>query len=211
MKFRCQHKIATLAYRHLEGSLPPYLSSSLCAYEPSRSLRSSKEKLSKSPRETWNLLGNVLLVSWRRLFGTHYQPISEICQHYFSSSLTSNPSCSPRLSLFVLFVFKCGEGGWESCMRGQHVFVCMYMCVCVCVCVCVCARACVLYFSLKVMTVFWWETDCTHACVSFVWVWVGVCVCVCVCVCVSECGLHVVCVCVGRGCWSWYLCTVQWV
>ena len=32
--------------------------------------------------------------------------------------------------------------------------VCMYVYVCVCVCVCVCARACVLYFSLKVMTVF---------------------------------------------------------
>ena len=28
-KFRCQYKIATLAYRHFEGSLPPYISSSL--------------------------------------------------------------------------------------------------------------------------------------------------------------------------------------
>ena len=28
--FRCQYKIATLAYRHFEGPLPPYLSSSLC-------------------------------------------------------------------------------------------------------------------------------------------------------------------------------------
>ena len=47
VKFRCQYKIGTLAYRHFEGSLPPYLSSSLCTYEPSRSLRSSKEKLLK--------------------------------------------------------------------------------------------------------------------------------------------------------------------
>ena len=31
VKFRCQYKIATLAYRHFEGSLPPYLSSSLSA------------------------------------------------------------------------------------------------------------------------------------------------------------------------------------
>ena len=38
VKFRCEYKIATLAYRHFEGSLPPYLSSSLCTYEPSRSL-----------------------------------------------------------------------------------------------------------------------------------------------------------------------------
>ena len=34
VKFRCQYKIATLAYRHFGGSLPPYLSSSLCTYEP---------------------------------------------------------------------------------------------------------------------------------------------------------------------------------
>ena len=45
VKFRCQYKIAALAYRHFDGSLPPYLSSSLCTYEPSRSLRSSNEKL----------------------------------------------------------------------------------------------------------------------------------------------------------------------
>ena len=47
VKFRCQYKVANLAYRHFEGSLPPYLSSSLCTYEPSRSLRSSNEKLLK--------------------------------------------------------------------------------------------------------------------------------------------------------------------
>ena len=47
VKFRCQYKITTLAYLHFEGSLPPYLSSSLCTYEPSRSLRSSNEKLLK--------------------------------------------------------------------------------------------------------------------------------------------------------------------
>ena len=41
-KFRCQYKIATLAYRNFEGSLPLYLSSFLCTYQPSRSLRSSK-------------------------------------------------------------------------------------------------------------------------------------------------------------------------
>ena len=45
--FRCQYKIATLAYRQFEGSLSPYLSASLCTSEPSRSLRSSNEKLLK--------------------------------------------------------------------------------------------------------------------------------------------------------------------
>ena len=38
--FRCQCKVVTLANLYFEGSLPPYLSSSLCTYEPFRSLRS---------------------------------------------------------------------------------------------------------------------------------------------------------------------------
>ena len=50
VKFCCQYKITTLAYCHFKGSLPPYLSSSLCTYEPSRSLQSSKEKLLKIPK-----------------------------------------------------------------------------------------------------------------------------------------------------------------
>ena len=50
VKFRCQYKSATLAYRHFEGSLPPYLSSYLCTYKPSRCLQSSNEKLLKIPK-----------------------------------------------------------------------------------------------------------------------------------------------------------------
>ena len=57
VKFRCQYKIATLACRHSEGSLPPYLSSSLCTYEPSRSLRSSNEKLLKIPKRKLKSFG----------------------------------------------------------------------------------------------------------------------------------------------------------
>ena len=57
VKFRCQYKIGTLAYRHFEGSLPPYLSSSLCTYEPSRSLRSFKEKLLKIPERNLKSFG----------------------------------------------------------------------------------------------------------------------------------------------------------
>ena len=57
VKFRCQYKIATLAYRHFDGSLPPYLSSSLCTYEPSRSLRSSNEKLLKIPKRNLKSFG----------------------------------------------------------------------------------------------------------------------------------------------------------
>jgi len=47
---RIKYKICTLAFRHFEGTLPPYLSSKLVSYCPSRSLRSSGEKLLKAPR-----------------------------------------------------------------------------------------------------------------------------------------------------------------
>ena len=71
VKFRCQYKIATLVYRHFEGTLAPYLSSSLCTYEPSRSLRSSNEKLLKIS----NHLDNVLSVSWHHLSGILCRPL----------------------------------------------------------------------------------------------------------------------------------------
>ena len=44
---RCQYKIAVLAYRHFEGTLPAYLSALFHIYEPARSLRSSNQKLLK--------------------------------------------------------------------------------------------------------------------------------------------------------------------
>ena len=57
VQFRCHYRIATLAYCHFEESLPPYLSSSLCTYEPSRSLRSSNEKLLKIPKRNLKSFG----------------------------------------------------------------------------------------------------------------------------------------------------------
>ena len=50
LEFRIQYKLAVLAFRHFEGTLPTYLSAMLCTYEPARSLRSSTERLLKSPR-----------------------------------------------------------------------------------------------------------------------------------------------------------------
>lgn len=44
VKARCEYKIAVLAYRHFDGTLAPYLSNLLCAHEPPRTLRSSREK-----------------------------------------------------------------------------------------------------------------------------------------------------------------------
>ena len=57
VKFRCQYKITTFSDRHIEGSLPPYLSSSLCTDEPSRCLWSSNEKLLKIPKRNLNSFG----------------------------------------------------------------------------------------------------------------------------------------------------------
>ena len=42
---RIHYKLATLPFRHFENSLPPYLSELLHTFQPSRTLRSSSEKL----------------------------------------------------------------------------------------------------------------------------------------------------------------------
>ena len=57
MKFRPQNKIATFVYRFFDGSLPGYLSQILCAYEPTRNLRSSCEKLLKVPKRNTKTFG----------------------------------------------------------------------------------------------------------------------------------------------------------
>ena len=46
---RIQYKLGTLAYRHFEGSLPPYLSERLTTYVPARLLRSSSDSLLCTP------------------------------------------------------------------------------------------------------------------------------------------------------------------
>ena len=58
VKFRCEHKIATLASRHFNGTLPSYLSASLCTYETSRTPRSSNEKLLKIPKRNLKSVGD---------------------------------------------------------------------------------------------------------------------------------------------------------
>ena len=47
---RITFKVATLAYRHFDGSLPQYLSNSLTTYQSSRTLRSSTERLLRVPK-----------------------------------------------------------------------------------------------------------------------------------------------------------------
>ena len=50
---RIDYKLATLAFRHVDGSLPQYHSLRPDIYQPSRSLRSSNDRLLKVPR--WKL------------------------------------------------------------------------------------------------------------------------------------------------------------
>ena len=57
VKYRCMFKLATLSYRHFDGSLPAYLSNVLVTYQPSRSLRSSNEKLLKIPQLNLKTVG----------------------------------------------------------------------------------------------------------------------------------------------------------
>ena len=55
---RIHYKIATLAFRHFENSLPPYLSELLHTYQPFRTLRSSSKKTVESPKTSLKSAGN---------------------------------------------------------------------------------------------------------------------------------------------------------
>ena len=55
--FRIHYKLALLAYRHFNSTLPSYLSTALCTYQPSRILRSSCEKLLKIPKRNMKSVG----------------------------------------------------------------------------------------------------------------------------------------------------------
>ena len=64
IKVRPQYKIAIFVYRFFDGSLSGYLSKTLCAYEPTRNLRSSCEKLLKVPKtQHQNVRGAFLQLS----------------------------------------------------------------------------------------------------------------------------------------------------
>ncbi len=57
VRYRIQYKLATLSFRHFDGTLLPYLSSSLSTYQPSRCLRSSTERLLKIPKTNLKTFG----------------------------------------------------------------------------------------------------------------------------------------------------------
>ena len=90
MKFRPQYKIATFVYRFFDGSLLGYLSQTLCAYEPTRNLRSSCEKLLKVPKRNTTFL--------HLLSGTLCHPASEILLPFHCLNPDSKLTCLWQLS-----------------------------------------------------------------------------------------------------------------
>ena len=58
ISYRIQFKLATLAFRHFDNTLPAYLSQSLFTYQTSRTLRSSSEKLLKVQRTNLKSAGD---------------------------------------------------------------------------------------------------------------------------------------------------------
>ena len=50
LTFRIKYKLSVLAFRHFDNTLPQYLSDRLIAYQPSRTLRSSSERLLTIPK-----------------------------------------------------------------------------------------------------------------------------------------------------------------
>lgn len=58
VKARCQYKVAVLAYRYFDGSLAPYLSSTLCTRKPPRTLRSSYERRLSIPKRNLKSFGD---------------------------------------------------------------------------------------------------------------------------------------------------------
>ena len=99
IKFRPQYKIATFVHRFFEGSLPGYLSQTLCAYEPTQNLRSSCEKLLKVPKCNTKRSESFPSAFLHLLSGTLCHPISEILLPFRCLNPDSKLSCSRQLSV----------------------------------------------------------------------------------------------------------------
>ena len=127
VKFRCEYRIATLAYRHFDGTLPSYLSASLCTYETSRTLRSSNEKLSKIPKR------NLKSVDDRS-----FSFIAPIVWNSLPASLRNLRTLSDFKAQLKTFLFNghfhkstdhdvcvcvCGGGGAQIMFMSMYIFV----------------------------------------------------------------------------------------
>ena len=92
---RVEYKIAVLAFRCFDNSLPPYLSSLLTVYQPSRSLRSSSEKLLKVPK-----------VSLKSFGQRSFQYQAPVIWNGLPSSLRNSPSLPSFKTSLKTFLFQ---------------------------------------------------------------------------------------------------------
>ena len=95
VKFRREYKIATLSYRHFNGTLPSYLSACLCTYQTSRTLQSSNEELLKIPKRSLKSVGE-------RSFGF----IAPTVWNSLSASLRNLPTLSDFKAQLKTFLFQ---------------------------------------------------------------------------------------------------------
>ena len=123
VKYCIRYKLTTLTFRHFDGTLLPCLSSSLCTYQPSRSLHSSTESLLKIPKTNLKTFSE-------RSFGY----IAPTVWYSLPADLRASPSLPTFKVNLKTHFFRQAFGLICTC---QPLPV-SYSCICVCVCVCVC-------------------------------------------------------------------------
>ena len=115
--FRIQFKLATLAFRHFDNSLPLYLSQQLTTYQSSRNLRSSSEKLLKIPRTNLKSAGD-----------RSFQSAIPNIWNSLPAELRNSPSLSSFKTNLKTYLFR---QSWEL----SYSFVpCVFVSVSVCEC-----------------------------------------------------------------------------
>ena len=105
---------------HFDGTLPSYLSASLCTYQTSRILRSSNEKLLKIPKHSLKSADDR---SFSFIAPTVWNSCLPACG-ISPPSLTSKPSS--KLSFFNRHFHKSTRTMMCECRRGK-----LYLCLCV--------------------------------------------------------------------------------
>ena len=122
VKYCTQYKLTTLAFRHFDGTLPPYLPSSLCTYQPSRSLHSLTERLLKISITNLKTFGErsfgyIALTVWNSLLADLRASPSvptfkvNLKMHFFRQALWLICTCQPLpVSYSCVCVCQLGAG-----------------------------------------------------------------------------------------------------
>ena len=139
---RITYKIATLAYKHFEGTLPEYLSSSLHTYTPARSLRSGQERLLVLPP-----ISDARTKSFgERSFNYQAPIIWNSLPHPFEM----HPHLLPS------------NQTWKLISSSSHMmFKLVHMCVCECMFVWLCVVVCVFVSRCMWACVWVWTAPLT--------------------------------------------------